>query len=565
MMEADEVGKMNKPKRRKVETVTANPDLNGDGTQQTDGSMEGSRTGSEKPAKSFAITVQVPKWLCYSGVVISVLVALTAVLVSLVTPERPDLSEWMAEVQDRVGKDGVALFTAYDLNRDGYLSVLEFEPLIPHLENLTSVVSVMPKDEFFHYTPKDGEEVFIIDADFEPLQLETMTKEGILTMDFGASNPLYGLKSWQTPHMPNAVFGAMEFSIFLPKDTENVALGKPYHILPQKPTGGLFDAPSHLSSARFYPPAPKEQDSVLYRLLGMMHSRPFVEMRFPPRGTVACVRAYNSKYLHIVFRMHAEYQLNEPPTNPFWFTPAQFAGDLVISRDGSHIAYFHMEVPNTRRLNVDMEWLSGGSSENDQGMEVDIGYMPKMEWTITGASHLPAEGQSASENKNPEEQDLQEKAPEDLKKPDEFLWDSLIDQESALRLIETEFYPFKVVTYHNLTKAHQLSREQNKPIHAQRFVSTWALVVDLQALEKDENDPVMSEFAKTLLSEYEFPVMMMVIAPNGTIVHKVNANEFLDMESSVFETGLQNPSSFQYEQFLKEGLRKLEGESLPAA
>nr|KAG5695198.1 hypothetical protein BaRGS_018320 [Batillaria attramentaria] len=162
-------------------------------------------------------------------------------------------------------------------------------------------------------------------------------------------------------------------------------------------------------------------------------------------------------------------------------------------------------------------------------MEVDIGYMPKMEWTITGASHLPAEGQSASENKNPEEQDLQEKAPEDLKKPDEFLWDSLIDQESALRLIETEFYPFKV------------------------------------ALEKDENDPVMSEFAKTLLSEYEFPVMMMVIAPNGTIVHKVNANEFLDMESSVFETGLQNPSSFQYEQFLKEGLRKLEGESLPAA
>nr|KAG5695197.1 hypothetical protein BaRGS_018319 [Batillaria attramentaria] len=125
-------------------------------------------------------------------------------------------------------------------------------------------------------------------------------------------------------------------------------------------------------------------------------------------------------------------------------------------------------------------------------MEVDIGYMPKMEWTITGASRLPAEEQTAAENQSPEEQDLRGKTPEDVKKPDEFLWDSLIDQESALRLIETEFYPFKV----------------------------------------DENDPVMSEFAKTLLSEYEYPVVMMVIAPNGTVVHKVNANEFFDMESS---------------------------------
>ncbi|KAK7481147.1 hypothetical protein BaRGS_00027580 [Batillaria attramentaria] len=101
MMEADEAGKMNKPKQRKVETVMTNPDLNSDWTQQTDGSMEGSRTGSEKPAKSSS-TAQEPKWLCYSGVVISVLVALTAVLVSLDTPERP---------------------------------------LIPHLENSTSVVS----------------------------------------------------------------------------------------------------------------------------------------------------------------------------------------------------------------------------------------------------------------------------------------------------------------------------------------------------------------------------------------------------------------------------------------
>lgn len=57
--------------------------------------------------------------------------------------------------------------------------------------------------------------------------------------------------------------------------------------------------------------------------------------------------------IHYCFcRMHAEFQLNEPPTDPFWFTPAQFVGDLVISKNGSHVEYFHMHVPASRRLNV---------------------------------------------------------------------------------------------------------------------------------------------------------------------------------------------------------------------
>ena len=47
----------------------------------------------------------------------------------------------------------------------------------------------------------------------------------------------------------------------------------------------------------------------------------------------------------------------------------------------------------------------------------------------------------------------------------------------------------------------------------------------------------MSAFATMLLEEYEFPVIMMVIAPNGTVMHKVNANDFLDIETSVFDSG----------------------------
>lgn len=34
--------------------------------------------------------------------------------------------------------------------------------------------------------------------------------------------------------------------------------------------------------------------------------------------------------------------------------------------------------------------------------------------------------------------------------------------------------------------------------------------------------------ASHFLENYKFPVMMMVALPNGTILHKVNANEFMD-------------------------------------
>lgn len=465
-------------KRQKVGIGTSNPDLEGPNVQagvntQGDQTDRVASRPNEQRSGTPTITVRVPRWLCYGGVVASVLVAVTAVLVVLVTPSRPDVSEWMLEVQDRVGKEGVAVFTAYDLNRDGYLSVLEFEPLIPHLENLT-LVTVMPKDEFFQYTPTEGEEVLVLQAAFQPLQLETMTKEDILDLNFGASNPLHGLKNWTSPHMSTTMFGVKEFKIFLPSDVENVALGKPYHVVDQKSSGVLFNSPQHLPSSRFYPPAPTEKDSVLYRLLGMMHPRPFIEMRFPPRGIIACVRAYTSQYLHIVFRMHAEFQLNEPPTNPFWFTPAQFVGDLVISRDGSHIAYFHMQVPNDKRLNVDMEWLTGSTSDNDNGMEVDIGYMPQMEWTAGSISHLPSADESEEENTSTEHQ-ASYRTPAAAMQPEDIQWDSLISQEDALRSVEIEFYPFKVVTYHNLTKAHQLSQEQNKPMHG---VFLWGALDD---------------------------------------------------------------------------------------
>lgn len=51
-------------------------------------------------------------------------------------------------------------------------------------------------------------------------------------------------------------------------------------------------------------------------------------------------------------RAHAEFQLNAEPNYPFWFTPAQFAGRLIITKDAEHVEYFELKVPTTKALNI---------------------------------------------------------------------------------------------------------------------------------------------------------------------------------------------------------------------
>lgn len=59
----------------------------------------------------------------------------------------------------------------------------------------------------------------------------------------------------------------------------------------------------HVCGNRHYPPKlVAEAEILIHRLLSLFHPRPFVISRFAPQGSVACVRAYNDKYLDIVFR-----------------------------------------------------------------------------------------------------------------------------------------------------------------------------------------------------------------------------------------------------------------------
>ena len=64
-----------------------------------------------------------------------------------------------------------------------------------------------------------------------------------------------------------------------------------------------FSGNEHLSNNRYLPPVPaKEFEKLMLYILSMIHKRPFLKMRFPPRGSVASLKAVNNEYYSIMFR-----------------------------------------------------------------------------------------------------------------------------------------------------------------------------------------------------------------------------------------------------------------------
>ena len=62
----------------------------------------------------------------------------------------------------------------------------------------------------------------------------------------------------------------------------------------------------------------------------------------------------NSCYLctFSVCRVHAEFQLNQFPNYPFWFTPGQFVGRLIIRKDCNHLEFFELGISTANSLNI---------------------------------------------------------------------------------------------------------------------------------------------------------------------------------------------------------------------
>lgn len=140
-------------------------------------------------------------------------------------------------------------------------------------------------------------------------------------------------------------------------------------------------------------------------------------------GLWACLRAYNDKYAEIVFRIHAEFVLNEGR-----FTPSQFKGHLLIDQRNGQVISFKMYVPEGV-LNFDVGWNKIGA--------IDVGFCPQIELRTETQAVLSETEVVAS-----------------------------ITQEAAEREMILRFYKSQQINWVSLEEALEMMQAQQKPVHA---------------------------------------------------------------------------------------------------
>jgi hypothetical protein len=121
------------------------------------------------------------------------------------------------------------------------------------------------------------------------------------SFQYGSLECLGGLKNWRTVHAESRNFAAKHFQVFAPPDHNYISLGRVYEIISFPVTNADNPNPM-LSSNRYDPPKYEENEVTFQRLVSMFHPRAFLHMRFGPQGGYATVRAFNMKYVDIVFR-----------------------------------------------------------------------------------------------------------------------------------------------------------------------------------------------------------------------------------------------------------------------
>lgn len=144
-------------------------------------------------------------------------------------------------------------------------------------------------------------------------------------------------------------------------------------------------------------------------------------------GLWACLRAYNDQYADIVFRIHAEFKLEDG-----WFTPSQFAGHLVIDRIEEKVAFFEMYVPKGV-INFDINWKR---DKNASYHITGTGFCPKMELRA---------------------------GTQDLLEHIEFT--ESITQAKAERALILRFYKSQQINWVPLAQVLEKAQAQQKPIH----------------------------------------------------------------------------------------------------
>ena len=116
-----------------------------------------------------------------------------------------------------------------------------------------------------------------------------------------------------------------------------------------------------------------EETGVL-ELLKQLNPNPNLDMHInigDSSGMWACLRAYNDQIVHIMFRIHAVFQLEDG-----WFTPSHFAGDLIIDQTKENVVYFRQHVPEGKWF--DVNWKKDKDDPN-HFYSTASGVCPKIE------------------------------------------------------------------------------------------------------------------------------------------------------------------------------------------
>ena len=173
-----------------------------------------------------------------------------------------------------------------------------------------------------------------------------------------------------------------------------------------------------------------EEQGVL-TLLRQLHPNPNLRMHInsgDSYGLWACLRAYNDKFADIVFRIHAEFKLEDG-----WFTPSQFTGHLVMDRVEEKVAFFKMYVPEGP-VNFDVNW----KEDKDKPYSItDAGLCSQMELR-TGMPDILQDVEFAES----------------------------IPQEAADRALIQRFYKSQQINWVPPEQALEIAQTQQKPIYA---------------------------------------------------------------------------------------------------
>ncbi|MCG9132312.1 hypothetical protein J5I95_11580 [Candidatus Poribacteria bacterium] len=166
-------------------------------------------------------------------------------------------------------------------------------------------------------------------------------------------------------------------------------------------------------------------------LLRQLHPKPNLFMHInagDSYGLWACLRAYNAQYADIVFRIHAEFRLEDG-----WFTPSQFTGHLVIDRIEEKVAFFEMYVPEGV-INFDVNWKQ---DKNDSHFHTTTGFCSKIELRAGNQDLLGS-----------------------------IKFTKTITQETAKRALIDKFYRSERINWVPPEQVLEMAEAEQKPIHA---------------------------------------------------------------------------------------------------